>query len=277
MKKVITLIVLLIHYALFSQGVGIDIAIPNDDAILEINSTEKGVLLTRLGLIATDNPSPLANHVLGIITYNTTNSIGSTPVSVSEGIYYNDGIQWNFMGPNTVMLGDLKHSLETVDHKGWFLLDGRGTTTLPTIAQYNAGAIGIGSNLPNMSDKFLKTNKGSETQGATAGSNSVTLTQLNLPNVTYATTTTTNGNHSHTYTDSYNGPKTLGLATNVLPLVPLFNETVGINDTYPSNLYATANAGSHSHTVTVPSGGSDVPINATPKHIVTNVFIFLGE
>lgn len=277
MKKIFTLIVLFFQYLITAQGVGIDTAYPHNDAILDINSTGKGVLLTRLELITADNPSPLANHVMGIITYNTANSPGQTPISVSEGMYYNDGTKWNLMGPNTVMLGDLKHSLETSDHKGWFKLDGRSKTSLPALAQYNATAIGIGSDLPDMADKFLKTNKGSETQGSTAGSNTITLTQPNLPNVTYNTTTTTDGNHNHTYSDSYNGPKTLGLATNVLPLVPLFNETVGINDAVPANLYATANAGSHSHTVTVPSGGIGTPINATPKHIVTNVFIFLGE
>ncbi|MEW5676238.1 hypothetical protein ABGT15_07985 [Flavobacterium enshiense] len=277
MKKTAIYLFILFSVSSIAQNVGIDITNPDADAALDIYSLKKGVLLTRLELISTDNPSPLTNHVEGMTTYNTTNTVAITPTSVSEGIYYNDGTKWNLMGPNTLMIGDIKHSLEGSDHKGWFLLNGRNVSTLNPIAQYNANAVGIGVNLPNMNDKFIKTTNGLETVTSTAGANSIVLTQANLPNISYTATTTSNGNHSHQYTDAYNGVKTLGLATNVLPLVPLISETVGTNDTVPANLHASANSGSHSHTVSVPSGGSDTPINGTPKHIVTNVFIYLGE
>ncbi|MGX7668166.1 hypothetical protein [Flavobacterium pedocola] len=277
MKNTITILLTLLSIPVFSQNVGIDITNPNTNAALDIYSPSNGVLLTRLPLVTTDSPSPLSTHVEGMTTYNTVNSATVTSTSVSEGIYYNDGTKWNLMGPNTLMVGDIKHSLEASDHKGWYLLNGRAVTSLPSVAQYNAGAVGISSNLPNMSDKFIKTKSGAETITATAGNNSIVLTQANLPNINYTPTTANAGNHNHKYTDAYNGPKTLGLATNILPLVPLFNETVGTNDATPANLYNTASAGSHSHTVTVPSGGSNTPINATPKHIVTNVFVYLGE
>jgi hypothetical protein len=278
MKTIITILLSICCYPLMiAQGVGINTDSPDPNAILDIKSEEKGVLLTRLELVTTDNSLPLANHVMGMTTYNTTNAVARTPVSVSEGLYYNDGTKWNFMGPNTLMLGDIKHSLQTTDHKGWFLLNGRNKTSLPLIAQNNASAIGIGTTLPDASDKFIKTNNGLETEGTTAGNNSIVLIRANLPSITYSASTSTNGNHSHSYTDSYNGPKTLGLATNVLPLVPLISETVGTNDTLPGNLYTSANNGSHAHTVSAPSGGSNTPINTTPKHIVSNVFIYLGE
>ena len=268
---------LLLHGVLYAQNVGINTITPDTDAALEIYSLEKGFLPTRLQLITTDNASPLASHVEGMVTYNTNESNNYTVTSVHEGFYYNDGTKWNAMGPNTLALGDLKHSLETSDHNGWYLLNGRNKSSLPNVAQNNASAIGIGSVLPNCADAFLKTSDGLEVVKTMGGTNTITLTQANLPNVTYTTTTSTNGNHSHSYTDAYNAAKTLGLATNVLPLVPLISETVGTNDTLPGNLYATGNNGNHTHTVTVPSGGLGIPINATPKHMVTNVFIYLGE
>lgn len=270
---------LLLQFFLVSataQNVGINTDSPNPDAALDMVNSSKGFLPTRLSLVSTDNPSPLSNHVSGIITYNTVNSVVNSSTSVYEGLYYNDGVQWNMMG-STLALGDMKYSLETTDHNGWFLLNGRGVSSLPSIAQNNAIAIGINSTLPNCDDRFLKTTDGTESMQIVGGTNNIILTQDNLPNVTYNVSTTTDGNHSHSYTDSHNNAKTLGLATNVIALVPMISEVVGTNDIWPTTLFSTENKGNHSHTITVPSGGNSHSINATPKHMVTNVFIYLGE
>ncbi|MEO8516393.1 MAG: hypothetical protein ABI426_06595, partial [Flavobacterium sp.] len=276
MKKTITVLIIVFSHSVIAQNVGIDTTTPNVDAALEIYSSNKGVILTRLPLTATNNTTPLSNHVEGMITYNTTNSAPQTANSVSEGLYYNDGTKWNLMGPN-IALGDIKYSLAVADSKGWFLLDGRNITTLPAIAQYNATAMGFGTNLPDESGKFIKGNNGEESNGSSAGNNIITLLQSNLPNITYTATTNITGDHTHTYTDSYNNTEVLGLITNVLGLVPLFTEVVGANDSVPANLFATNSSGNHSHTITVPSGGSGITINATPKYLVTNVFVYLGE
>ena len=272
-----TLVFSLLCGALTAQNVGINTITPDTDAALEIYSLEKGFLPTRLRLIATDNASPLSSHIEGMVTYNTNESNSYTTTSVHEGLYYNDGTKWNVMGPNTLALGDLKHSLEVADHNGWYLLNGRNKSSLPNVAQNNASAIGIGLALPDCADSFLKTSDGLESVKSMGGTNNILLTQTNLPNVTYTTTTSSNGDHAHSYTDAYNAAKTLGLATNVLPLIPLISETVGTNDILPGNLYTTNSNGNHTHTVSVPSGGLGIPINATPKHMVTNVFIYLGE
>src|SRR5258708_5907550 len=124
MKKTLTILIAFFYHFIIAQNVGVNTLTPNPDAILEIYSPNKGVILTRLPLTATNNASPLSNHVEGMITYNTTNSPTASTTSVFEGLYYNDGTKWNLMGPNTT-LGDLKHSLEIADHNGWYLLDGR--------------------------------------------------------------------------------------------------------------------------------------------------------
>lgn len=260
-----------------AQNVGINTLSPNPDAALDLSSSSKGFLPTRLSLISTDNSSPLLNHVIGIMTYNVVNSNLNDATAVYEGLYYNDGGQWNLMAGNVLALGDIKYSLETIDHNGWFLLDGRNVTSLPNIARNNAMAIGINVELPNSDDRFLKTTNGVEDMKTFGGINNIILTQSNLPNVTYNVSTTTEGEHSHPYTDSHNNAKTLGLATNVIALVPMISEVVGTNDIWPTTLFATEMSGSHSHSVTVPSGGSGQPIDAKPRHMVTNVFIYLGE
>lgn len=65
----------------------------NADAVLEIESANKGLLLPRVALTALDAATPLSAHVEGMTVYNTaTNGAGSN--AVSPGYYYNDGEKW---------------------------------------------------------------------------------------------------------------------------------------------------------------------------------------
>lgn len=67
--------------------------LPNNNAILELESTQRGFLLPRLPLLATDNPAPLTAHIAGMTVYNTATA-GTAPSNVSPGWYYNDGSRW---------------------------------------------------------------------------------------------------------------------------------------------------------------------------------------
>lgn len=64
----------------------------NANAMLEIESTNKGLLLPRLELVSTTNPSPLNVHVAGMTVYNTKKQN-----DVVAGFYYNDGTKWQQM------------------------------------------------------------------------------------------------------------------------------------------------------------------------------------
>lgn len=260
-----------------AQTVGIGTITPNPEAILDLSSTKQGFLPTRTDLIQANLSTPLTNHVEGMVTYNTFESQLYTTLSVHDGLYYNDGTAWNLAGPNAIVFGDLKYSLLTSDHNGWYLLDGRSIATLPTNAQNNAIAMGLVGNLYNVDDSFLKTKTGIESLGIINGTNQFTISQANLPSITFTGTTNTTGDHNHQYTDEYSPTQSLGLATNVLALLPIINVTVGRPESTPANLFSSASSGSHTHNVTVNSGGSDTPINSIPKHVVTNVFIYLGE
>jgi hypothetical protein len=65
----------------------------NANSVLEMESTNKGMLLPRLGLSATNLASPLSAHVSGMVVYNTATA-GSGTTAVNPGYYYNDGTKW---------------------------------------------------------------------------------------------------------------------------------------------------------------------------------------
>lgn len=80
---------------------------PHKDALLDLKefvdgTAEKGLLMPRVSLSATNDPSPLSTHVQGMIVYNTTPSNTQDPAylpqyHVSKGFYYNDGKKWEKM------------------------------------------------------------------------------------------------------------------------------------------------------------------------------------
>lgn len=79
---------------------------PNDNALLDLQektdgTSTKGLLFPRVALVATDDFSPLAAHVKGMVVYNTATTPydPATDMStrVSPGLYYNDGTKWERM------------------------------------------------------------------------------------------------------------------------------------------------------------------------------------
>ncbi|MEY4114145.1 MAG: hypothetical protein RLZ76_838 [Bacteroidota bacterium] len=61
----------------------------NTDAMLEIESTNKGFLLPRVSLISTASATPLKSFASGMVVYNISNTN-----DVSPGLYYSDGLKW---------------------------------------------------------------------------------------------------------------------------------------------------------------------------------------
>jgi hypothetical protein len=112
----IVLLVLIISISLspklFSQiKVGNNPASINANAMLDVESTNKGLLLPRLSLASTINPSPLSNFVAGMFVYNTV-----TAGDVTPGLYYSDGSQW------------IKVNGAANNNSGWGLMGNAGTS-----------------------------------------------------------------------------------------------------------------------------------------------------
>jgi hypothetical protein len=71
----------------------------NANAVLEVNATNKGILLPRLALVRANLATPLSAHVAGMTVYNTATSAPEVPYKdyLSPGMYYNDGFRWHRM------------------------------------------------------------------------------------------------------------------------------------------------------------------------------------
>lgn len=240
---------------------------PDENAILQLRSLagDKGLLMPKVALAATNLAAPLSAHVAGMTVYNTQIS-GSEPNKVTPGFYYNNGSSWQRIGISKPTVGDVKHSAVDTDHSGWYLLDGRAVATLPTAARNYAVGLGFAANLPDAEDRFLKARTGAEILGSVGGSASFSLAQANLPNFTFSGTLNTTGSHSHSYTDR-------GAGTG--------NSTEGGSDqTVVDNTTAsgtTSSAGAHTHTFSVPTGGTAAPKLFKPPFLATNIFIYLGQ
>jgi hypothetical protein len=65
----------------------------NSDAVMELESSNKGFRLSRVALTASNLPAPLTAHVEGMVVYNTATA-GTFPNAVTPGLYYNDGAKW---------------------------------------------------------------------------------------------------------------------------------------------------------------------------------------
>lgn len=275
----IVILVFLLSQISFSQ-VGIGTENPNNDAVLDVVSNNGGVLITRVALTSISSPVPMLNHVAGMIVYNTANS-GVGNDLVSPGFYYNEGSYWVRLEPQTTEIGDVKQSILTQDHNGWYLLDGRNISSLSAKAQSNASLLGFVSNLPNANDSFFKGKSNIESMAASGGNNLRTLSQENFPNVMFSGTTDATGGHSHNYEDKYHGStENLNIVTGLLGILSgtvlnIMNNDVGApvvaNDIGTSTLN-----GLHNHTVTVNTGGSSLPL-PLPSYLVTNAFVYLGK
>lgn len=265
------LLLLMFYCSMYSQ-VGIGTSVPNDDSILEVVSADKGILLPRVALKSSLQTYPLNSHVAGMVVYNTAQD-GTGTNTVYPGLYYNDGTSWTRLNPNTIKIGEIKHSFATADHKGWYLLNGRAKNTLPAVAQTNATAIGIAANLPDGADRFLKAKTGSEPLGSYGGNHTFTIAQNNLPNVDFTGTTDAVGAHTHDV-DSYIGTENIGLLSTTA-LTVFYTESVA-KESMNSTTKTSQASGDHTHTVSFNSGGSSTAVDKTPRYIATNIFIYLG-
>jgi len=162
------------------------------------------------------------------------------------------------------IFGDIKQGFQTGDHNGWIKLDGRATSRLTATQRTQANLLGFITSLPNATNKVLKQKTSLNTTG---GNNTVTITQANIPNYTLPTArTSTNGAHTHNYEKGYS-------RKNFSPSDSWWK----IEANRGFQIQATSSSGDHTHTVTVKSGGSGVPLNVEDEYLSVNTFVYLGN
>jgi trimeric autotransporter adhesin len=89
-KRILTIATTLcLSYANAQMKLGNNPTTTNANALLELESTNKGLLLPRIALANTSSPTPLPAHIAGMVVYNTANN-----GIVSPGFYCNDGTNW---------------------------------------------------------------------------------------------------------------------------------------------------------------------------------------
>lgn len=95
-KKIVYLsIVFCLSQNIFAQNVGINTtgATPDNSAMLDIDAGNRGLLIPRVALSATNNASPVTSPATSLMVYNTATA-GTAPNNVTPGYYYWGGSAW---------------------------------------------------------------------------------------------------------------------------------------------------------------------------------------
>ena len=119
-KNAIVLGVLLFSFtAINAQNVGINSAgsAPDASAGLDVNFTNKGVLIPRVALTGTGDVSTISSPLTSLLVYNTATA-GTSPTNVYPGYYYFDGANWDRMITDrnrTILSGNITNNNVTAN------------------------------------------------------------------------------------------------------------------------------------------------------------------
>lgn len=253
------------------------------NSVLELESSDKGLLLPRLALTSTSSASPLAAHVAGMLVYNT-----ATTGDVTPGLYYNTGSAWvNILNPVVIPAGTIITKMSTNAPSGYLYCDGSAVsrTTYAALFADIGVTYGVGDgsttfNLPDLRGLFLRgqadgqpTDPDRESRtdsgdGTTIGDNVGTKQgdATSGPNNPFIGTTSTGGSHGHGLT-YWDGATVFATAT-----TRFFNagNTWTSSGSGGTNTGAVASGGSHDHTTTVTAGGD---LETRPTNIYVRYYI----
>ena len=270
-----------------------------------------GTMVTNSEILSAYGPN--AATATGVIRITTTGSatyrlrawasLGSYSVMTNND--GRTGVTWQKISGNSPMtvinFGDIKTGIQSGDHSGWIKLDGRALSTLSTTQRAQASALGISTSLPDATDAVLVQSSGS--LGSVTGSMSRTLAQNQLPNITptisvnNTTATMQNaGAHEHPVnivpnaTGGFANGNPFAFKNGVAPN-PMNESYADITDRGTNASYITTgiigSAGSHSHTIdahnhtatstSINGGVTQQTIDITPRRLVVNTFIYLGN
>jgi hypothetical protein len=189
MKNLILKILLLVVINQSQAQVGIGTNTPDNSAILDVQSSDRGILFPRM---TSSQRNAITAPALGLQVFDTN----------TNSLWYFNGTLWI----NTIaeaLYGDVKSGFQSGDHSGWVLLDGRGLSSLTANQQTVAIEIGFGSTIPDATSAYLVQNGG--VLGEVSGSNTKLISQSNLPNITLSGNTDSAGDHSHSATSASSG------------------------------------------------------------------------
>ena len=129
------ILVILIFTNINAQNVGISNSLftPDASAGLDVNFTDKGLLIPRVSLSSTNNASPITSPATGLLVYNT-----ATVSDVTPGFYFWNGSSWVRFAT-----GNISSGLNCTSSN--YLIKSDGTSGICTdIIENNNRNIGIG-------------------------------------------------------------------------------------------------------------------------------------
>ncbi len=210
-------------------------------------------------------------------------------------------------------IGDTKFSYKTVDHDGWYILDGRSVSTLSSYAQASAASMGWNTIIPNTRGRYALAASPTFNSGTQGGTSYID--RASLPNFTIAGTTgTESASHTHTtaaytiseatasdYATSSGRPHTFAFASTSTVFRDNGSTLAGTDQSYaalsapdrdidgvstfhnhlitidvPSKISGNANS-THTHAFTVPSINGGVTQTAHfPTYSAKTEFVYLG-
>ncbi|MES2285681.1 MAG: phage tail protein [Bacteroidota bacterium] len=166
-KKILTIGIVIITTLSYAQNVGINStgATPNASAVLDVDAApgnDKGLLMPRVALVATNNAAPVTAPAVSLMVYNTATA-GVFPNNVIPGFYYWDGTQWIVFGKPSAPAGEVIAFAGATAPAGYLLSDGTAvsrTTYAGLFAvigvMYGPGDGSTTFNLPNYQGYFLR-------------------------------------------------------------------------------------------------------------------------
>ena len=302
MKKNFFYFLFFIGVSQFQAQVGIGTDTPNNSAMLEVQATDRGILFPRM---TSAQRNAIATPATGLHVFDTN----------TNSLWYYNGTYW-VNSKSEASEGDVKSGIQSTDHSGWVLLDGRPISSLSANQQNVAISLGLTANLPNATNAYLVQN--GNNLGNLSGSNTKLIAQSNLPNITlsgttnvtgghshtgttatagnhnHTGTTSTDGSHNHSYNDrGYGGTGFVAAEEtdrNECAEYDSANRTTGSSGNHNHDLTISSSgdhnhslsidtSGTHSHTITTNSingGVSQQAFDVTPRSLSVNMFIYLG-
>ncbi len=258
----------------FNTGTG-DFQVGNNNATLFVDGSTN-----RVG-IGTNNPTE-SLHVSGNVRITGTLIDSSNDTGTAGQLLSSTGAGTNWVSGGGATIGDIKQGVQTADHGGWILLNGRNKSSLTASqrTQFEALFGASTTSLPQTSGNgsnnatYLADIDGnSSTVGSLGGNTDNLWNASDLPNLAHGHTATTDANsggHRHSLRGSV-----ADVGDNGNFILRADKEFTGNS----SAMFASAD-GAHSHTITVNSanlGGSSNAVATNNRTLDVNTFLFLGN
>ncbi len=145
-------VLLVISSSTFAQNVGINSSGTSPDASsgLDVNFTDKGVLIPRVALTATNAAGPITSPTTSLLVYNTATA-GTKPRNVYPGFYYWDGNGWarllDDISQKTVLISNFATTSTTLANVTGlnFAVSANKTYKFKYVIYYSASATTVGA------------------------------------------------------------------------------------------------------------------------------------